>query len=41
MDKRVHDSSNVCSGITPNDTELLQTFEFVAVNSVGVDCDSS
>lgn len=40
-DSRAHDSSNVCSGIIPNDTKLLQTFEFVAVNSAGVDWDSS
>lgn len=41
MDNLVHDSNNLCSGITPSDTELLHTFELVAVNSVGVDCDSS
>lgn len=39
-DKRAHDSS-VCSGIMPKDTELLHTFELVAVKSAGVDCDSS
>lgn len=40
-ERRAHDSSNVCSGIIPSDTELLQTFEVVAVRSAGVDCDSS
>lgn len=39
-DRRAHDSS-VCSGIMPSDTELLHTFELVAVKSAGVDCDSS
>lgn len=40
-DNLAHDSSNVCSGIIPNDTKLLHTFEFVAVNKAGVDWDSS
>lgn len=40
-DKRAQDSNKVCSGIIPSDTELLQTFELVAVKSAGVDCDSS
>lgn len=40
-DSRAHDSSSVCSGIMPNDAELLHTVELVAVKSAGVDWDSS
>lgn len=40
-ERRAHDSSSVCSGIMPSDTELLQTFVVVAVKRAGVDCDSS
>lgn len=39
-DSRAHDSRSVCSGIMPNETELLQTF-VAAFKKAGVDFDSS
>lgn len=36
-DKRAHDSSKLCSGIMPSDTELLHTVELVVVKRAGVD----
>lgn len=40
-ESRAHDSSNECSGMIPNETALLPTFDPSLVNNSGVEWDSS